>query len=78
MAGVSEYSKKLGRFFKPTASIISLMLISSLPITHTKRFTFSDEGRMSAELVCDSLIADFNGFSGFLIIFENRIKITYI
>lgn len=38
MAGVREYSRKLGRFFKPTASIISFTLFSSVPIATSKRF----------------------------------------
>lgn len=39
-AGVREYSRKLGRFFKPTTSIISLTLFSSVPIAMINRFIF--------------------------------------
>ncbi len=42
---------KLGRFFKPAASIILLLaLISSLPIANTNRFTLSDDGCIFSEL----------------------------
>ena len=52
MAGVREYSRKLGRFFKPTASIISFTLFSSVPIATTNRFIFSDNvDTVSSKLV---------------------------
>lgn len=52
MAGVREYSRKLGRFFKPTASIISFTLFSSVPIATSKRFIFSDNvDAVSSKLV---------------------------
>ena len=52
MVGVREYSRKLGRFFKPTASIISLTLFSYVPIATTNRFIFSDNvDTVSSKLV---------------------------
>ena len=52
MAGVREYSRKLGRFFKPTASIISFTLFSYVPIATTNRFIFSDNvDAVSSKLV---------------------------
>ena len=52
MAGVREYLRKLGRFFKPTASIISFTLFSYVPIATTNRFIFSDNvDTVSSKLV---------------------------
>ncbi len=43
IAGEREYSRKLGRPFKPTASIISFTLFSLIPIARINRFTLSDK-----------------------------------
>ena len=52
MAGVREYSRKLGRFFKPISSIISFTLFSSVPIAMINRFIFSDNvDAVSSKLV---------------------------